>query len=375
MKQKLTQSIIEKLEPDGKPYRIFDAECKNLFVNVGTLGTKTWYVYYRDKSGRQGNQKIGDADALTVAQAREAAILFKSQLIRGELPQKKNARKSTLKYFIDTHYEPWAIANRKGGAATLQMIRSAFKSMLDAPLDNITLSGFEDWRTSARRKGLKSATINRLTTALQAALNWGVRYGKIERNPLAGLPKLKETDSNKNTRYLDDDERRRLNAALPKAPEYLRAMVLVSLGTGIRRGNLFSLLWEDIDFNAKAMTLRADASKSENQSIIPISDDVIAVLKKWREHSKGARVFTSPKTGNMIDNVRKSFATLLETAGIEKFRWHDMRHSFASQLVMAGVDLNTVRELMGHADMKMTLRYAHLAPNIKSKAVNLINIK
>jgi integrase len=375
MKQRLTQSIIEKLEPAGKAYRVFDTECKNLFLNVGTRGTKTWYVYYRDADGKQGNHKLGDFGALTVAQAREAGTIFKSQLIRGELPQKKNTKKSTLKYFIDTYYEPWVTANRKGGAATLQMIRSSFEFMLNAPLDNITLADFEKWRTSARKDGLKSATINRLSTALVAAINWGVDYGHIERNPLAGLKKLRETDSNKKTRYLTDDERLRLMAELPKAPEYLRVMVSLSLGTGIRRGNLFSLLWEDIDFNAKAITLRAAASKSEEQVIIPMSDDVAGVLAKWRERSKGKLVFASPKTGNMIDNVRRSFATLLKSAGIQNFRWHDMRHDFASNLVMKGVDLNTVRELMGHADMKMTLRYAHLAPGNKSRAVNLINIK
>jgi site-specific recombinase XerD len=73
-----------------------------------------------------------------------------------------------------------------------------------------------------------------------------------------------------------------------------------------------------------------------------------------------------------INNVKKSWTNLLKEAGIENFRWHDMRHDFASQLVMKGVDLNTVRELMGHADMKMTMRYAHLALSSKLRAVEVL---
>jgi site-specific recombinase XerD len=70
--------------------------------------------------------------------------------------------------------------------------------------------------------------------------------------------------------------------------------------------------------------------------------------------------------------VKKAWAGVLQAAQIENFRWHDMRHDFASQLVMRGVDLNTVRELMGHADMSMTMRYAHLAPEVKMRAVEML---
>jgi len=83
-------------------------------------------------------------------------------------------------------------------------------------------------------------------------------------------------------------------------------------------------------------------------------------------------VFHSPKSSGMLSNVKRSWASVLKEAGIEKFRWHDMRNDFAPQLVMQGVDLNVVRELMGHADMKMTMRYAHLAPSFKLKAVEVL---
>jgi site-specific recombinase XerD len=104
---------------------------------------------------------------------------------------------------------------------------------------------------------------------------------------------------------------------------------------------------------------------------------VFEALTQWHEQSKktGARnlVFPSPKSGKKMESCASAWETLLKRADIENFRWHDMRHDFASRLVMRGVDLNTVRELLGHADLKMTLRYAHLAPDSKLQAVKLVD--
>jgi integrase len=153
-------------------------------------------------------------------------------------------------------------------------------------------------------------------------------------------------------------------------------MVIVSLNTGIRQGSLFQLRWSDIDFREGNLTVRPSAEKTHKLLHIPMNDVVIEVLDAWRKQTHGedsGLVFPSPKTGEEMDNCQSAWEKLLQDADIKKFRWHDMRHDFASQLVMKGVDLNTVRELMGHSDMKMTLRYAHLAPSVKADAVKLLS--
>jgi integrase len=152
-------------------------------------------------------------------------------------------------------------------------------------------------------------------------------------------------------------------------------MVIVSLNTGIRRGSLFRLLWGDIDFQTKNLTIRAAIAKGGRDIQIPMNETLANTLSAWKAQTGGEEdglVFPSPKSGGVFDNCKRAWAGLLKEADIENFRWHDMRHDFASQLVMKGVDMNTVRELMGHADMKMTLRYAHLAPKAKRAAVELL---
>jgi integrase len=357
-------------------------------LNIGASGKKTWYVYYRDARGKANNHKLGGADALTVAMARQKANSFKAKLIGGEEPQKKTVEKTTLRDYLDKVYEPWVTVERKDGAATMQTIRSAFGFLLDTPVDELDLNEYEKWRIERRKSGTKAATINRLNTALQSAINWGVKHKCFASNPLKGLEHLKEHDSEAIVRYLSPEERARLLAALDAREEeirgasgkragvyadYFKPMVLLALNTGVRRGNLFSLVWDDIDFNNRTFTLRAASSKSGKTNRLPLNSAAFDVLSAWRAQSKSktgkALVFPSPKTGTLLNHVQKEWASVMRDADIEKFRWHDMRHDFASQLVRGGVDLNTVRELLGHTDMKMTMRYAHLAPDLKAKAV------
>ncbi len=107
---------------------------------------------------------------------------------------------------------------------------------------------------------------------------------------------------------------------------------------------------------------------------MPLSVTALEVLRGWKDKTTGrGLVFTHPKTGKKFDQIREFWNSAKRRANVNNFRWHDLRHTFASRLVMAGVDLNVVRELMGHSDLKMTLRYAHLAPEAKRKAIDLLD--
>lgn len=343
----------------------------------------------------------------TVAEAGELASAFIAAIARGKDPT-ATKEKLTFGEFIKDNYEPWVLENRKSGDATAYTIKYNFNFLFDTPLEEITIEQVDKWKSKAKKAGLKDSSVNRRLTSLKAALNWAVKRNIIEANPLGRLERLSEADSVSKVRYLTPSERTSLLAALdarekeirhgrdshnkwlkdrglPTMPEikegdfadHLKPLVLLSLSTGIRRGSLFSLEWRDVNFTDKTIMVRAAASKSGKQYYVPLNKLAFDTLSRWHRQSKYTSpdnlVFPSPQTGKRMDNCKKAWEAVLKKAKIEDFRWHDMRHDFASQLVMKGVDLNTVRELLGHADLKMTLRYAHLAPAEKLRAVELLD--
>uniref|UniRef100_UPI004047C2DE tyrosine-type recombinase/integrase n=1 Tax=Pseudomonas sp. TMP25 TaxID=3136561 RepID=UPI004047C2DE len=154
--------------------------------------------------------------------------------------------------------------------------------------------------------------------------------------------------------------------------DHLKPLTLLSLNTGMRQGEVFNLNWRDVDLTNKVLTVEGDTSKSGQTRHIPLNKEALAVLTNWRNAGERQGYVFPGQSGGRLDNVKKSWAGVLTMAKITAFRWHDLRHTFASKLVMAGVPLNTVRDLLGHSDIKMTLRYAHLAPDSKAAAVELI---
>jgi integrase len=342
---------------------------------------------------------------------------FLAAVERGEEPWKKPEApkgKLTLGNLLDNFYTPWVAEHRRSGLKTVNALKSAFAWLMLTPAEEITVADVEEWRIKKRNeKGSKGATLNRLTIALKAAINWALKRELIEKHPLSRLEKLREDDSDTKLRYLTPEERERLYAALdareermkaerdshnewlternePLFPDlkkyafvdHLKPMIITTLNSGIRRGALFQLLWSDINFQEGILTVRPainKITKGKGKIIhIPMTPTLTNTLVAWKEQTGGdgdGLVFPSPKTGTVMDNCKTAWARLLKDADIKKFRWHDMRHDFASQLVTKGVDLNTVRELLGHADIKMTLRYAHLAPENKLRAVERLDRK
>jgi integrase len=136
----------------------------------------------------------------------------------------------------------------------------------------------------------------------------------------------------------------------------------------MRWGEISGLTWDRVNLDQGFITLLD--TKNHERRDIPMDGTVRGLLKEMER--KSPYVFGNEE-GHPFTRLERSFATALKKSGITDFKFHDLRHTFASNLVMAGEDLNTVRELLGHKDLTMTLRYAHLAPNHKTRAVNVLD--
>ncbi len=140
----------------------------------------------------------------------------------------------------------------------------------------------------------------------------------------------------------------------------------------MRRGEIFGLTWDRVDLTHGFILLHT--TKNGERREIPINGTLRVQLEKLALSNVDGRKFVfHEKDGKPFDSVKRSFKTACDDAKIKDFHFHDLRHTFASQLVMAGIDLTTLKELLGHKDIKMTLRYAHLAPSHKLRAVELLD--
>ena len=152
-------------------------------------------------------------------------------------------------------------------------------------------------------------------------------------------------------------------------------LVLIAVNTGLRRGELLQLKWRDVDVQRRMLTVRGEGAKTGQTRHVPLNSEAIRVLNAWKPRplcESSWCVFAGADSSTPIVAIKKTWKAVLKVAKISSFRFHDLRHTFASKLVMAGVDLNTVRELLGHKSIAMTLRYAHLAPEHKAAAVEAI---
>ena len=229
------------------------------------------------------------------------------------------------------------------------------------------------------RDGVKASTVNRDLQLLKLMFNLIIkhkRWAAVLDNPTIYIVLARE--NNARVRYLDNKE---VQALLQACNDRLRPILAMALRTGMRRGEILNLRWKDADLANRQIFIRR--SKSGLSRHVPISEDLFSLRLELPSRFEGGYVFPShlPRRGSessgeanepLVD-IKNSFKAALTEAGIKDFRFHDLRHTFASHLVMQGVDLNTVRELLGHKSPQMTLRYAHLSPGHNRDAIQCID--
>ncbi len=148
--------------------------------------------------------------------------------------------------------------------------------------------------------------------------------------------------------------------------DHVQPIVLIALLTGLRRGDIFDLKWQHVDLDKRLITKQINKTrrKKPQATTLQVGSEVIEIFRKCQKSSTSTDlIFPSPATGKRYDNIDTAFRAVLQTAQIKNFRFHDLRHTFASWLAIGGIELYTIQRLMTHGDIKMTQRYAHLSPD------------
>jgi len=344
----------------------------------------TWQIDYIDPSGKRIRKSFKlKKDAVTehakrvslIAEGRYLDVKKDCKTTFGELVKKYEEN-----YSYQKNFDNWK-------KLCLGNFKEYFKE--DTVLSNIHYVDLETYRNHLRQKKTFKdtirtvATINREISCLHHLFAKAVEWEMAELNPFDKGKTLLAKENNSRLRYLSEDE---ISKLLPACPTHLYDIVLCALNTGMRRGEILSLKWDQI----KDGQIYLQHTKTNTPRQVPINQTLTELFKSVRKKQKiGTEyVFTfSPKTkkkegnltvvnaetGDRVLEVKRSFATAMKKAKIDNFRFHDLRHSFASHMIMRGASLKEVQEILGHTTMTMTLRYAHLSQEHKVKAVNLLD--
>lgn len=232
-------------------------------------------------------------------------------------------------------------------------------------LEDVTPALIADGYAKLHQAGARSvATANRYLATLSACFTFAVKEcGWLERNPCARVRKGKESAGR--VRYLTDDERTRLISACKESRNpLLYPAFILALSTGARQAELMNLRWNQVDFPRSTIVLRDGETKNGAGRVLPLTGeafDLLRDLNKVRD-IKDDRVFPVPAETRGFGSMRNAWDKALERAKVEDFRWHDLRHTAASYLTMAGIGSMEVAKVLGHKTLQMTARYSHLSP-------------
>lgn len=326
-------------------------------------GSGVWWICYADASGKKRREKAG-----TKAVARKLYMKRKQEALEGrKLPENLRARKITFGELLDAAKEHSKRGVPKGSkkryTCRIELLRNAFGTI---PADEIKPEMLSRWLSDAQNEHeWRPATANRYKAFISLAFRLGMENGRCQSNPARLVKRLRE--HNERTRFLSTDEEKRLRAVIERDHPMHMPEIEIALHTGIRSGEQYRLLWSDVDLQAHQLTLRE--TKNGTTRHVPLNTVASGAFQTLWERSQGeGRVFMG-EHGLPLARPRYWWEAALETAKLKDFHWHDLRHTFASKCIMAGVDLRTLQQLLGHKTLQMVVRYTHLSQSHELAAV------
>ena len=329
----------------------------------------SYQIDYTDPTGKRVRKSFAKKKDAEAEMGKRVSLIAEKRYL-----DVKKDYTSTLKDLLDKYGENYkhqtSYENLK--AYCIENFKAHFGG--DTLLANIRYIDLETYRNKLKSKLTRhdtvraEASVNREMATIRHLFSKAVEWDMIDRHPFERGKSLLFKLDNHRIRYLSEEEITRLVAeCLPKI--HLHRIVVCALHTGMRKGEILSLQWKYI----RSGFIYLEKTKTKTKREIPINAELEPLFKEIRKEQglTSEYVFTYAK--RTFSRIDRAFHGALKRAGIEDFKFHDLRHTFASHLVMKGASLKEVQELLGHKTMTMTLRYAHLSQDHKKKAVNLLN--
>jgi integrase len=327
--------------------------------------SKHYHIRYAGIDGRIIRES---SDSDKFREAETLLIKRKQEIKEGKQPEIKKIDNHSFGELVETYLA--FTDGRQRSHETKKYILESLKTIYGSyPLRRFNTLLVEQLQTDIISKGRKPATNNKTLNILKHAFRKAVEWDMVEEEVLKRIRKVKLLrDEGMRLRYLSIEE---CQGLINACDCHLKPIVITALNTGMRRGEILNLKWDNVDLKHGFILL--DKTKNGDRREIPINETLRMTFQSVMRRLDIPQVFHDLKKGKPYKAVRHSFSSACKRAGITDFHFHDLRHTFASHLVMAGVDITTVSKLLGHKSLKMTLRYAHLTPAHMAKAVNILD--
>lgn len=324
-----------------------------------------WWMTYFDAVGKQHWESCKTSNK---AEAEKRLVDRRREAIEGILPTKA-FKAVPLDELFDEYLKH--VAHQRG-VQTKRYHVAHFKRILgNPPIHSLTVKVLEDYRQTRRSEKIGPATINKELATIKHALTKAVAWKMVRKDIRQDLKDVqKEKEPPGRLRYLADAAE--AQKIIQHCHGNFKALVITTLYTGMRRGEVLNLTWEQVDL--KQGMIRLTQTKNGEARDIPINETVRLVLAGLRTRIDVPWVFHA-EDGDKFPDTRKRFEWACKEAKITDLHFHDLRHTFASWLVMRGTPIATVSELLGHKSISMTMRYAHLSPAHKAQAVRSLDWK
>ena len=373
----LTQAFVKKTKVPESLNSIdhYDERMPGLLLKVLPSGRKTYYIRYKNPKKVNCQRKIGNAEILSLSQARALARRKLAEVAMGEDPFKDAPLNlsPTLEAFAENDYIPYVKTYKKSWEMDISRIRNHllpyFGTMRMKDIEKRDVVQL----INDKLPDYKPGSINRVIILLRYMFNLAIKWEVegVSRNPTAGIPLLKE--NNQVERFLSAEEAKALLIAIKASKNpMLQHIVSMLILTGARKREVLDAKWEDFDMERTSW--RIPNTKAGKARIVPLSDTATALLTKLRKKKRSPYAFANPITLKPYKSIYYSWHTARKEAGLDDVRIHDLRHSFASFLVNAGRSLYEVQTLLGHTQIKTTQRYAHLSTTSLRAASNEVSL-